>query len=164
MILTMSGSNKISRSTGKSGQGPSLILQPAFAGWASARQPSFVAPACLAEAREASEGWRARQDSNLQPDRYERRDNDRSCLRLEVPEEIMPDGSIALPDEHLASLHGIVEFLRRRKINFLLFELVEFIEDSAGAAKAKKIGCRLSAAAMLKVPKSLLYSASYVGR
>jgi hypothetical protein len=41
---------------------------------------------------------------------------------------------------------------------------VEFIEDSAGAAKAKKIGCRLSAAAMLKVPKSLLYSASYVGR
>ena len=31
-----------------------------------------MAPACLAEAREASEGWWARQDSNLQPDRYER--------------------------------------------------------------------------------------------
>jgi len=28
--------------------------------------------ACLAVAREASEGWWARQDSNLQPDRYER--------------------------------------------------------------------------------------------
>jgi hypothetical protein len=32
----------------------------------------FVARACLAEAGEASEGWWARQDSNLQPDRYER--------------------------------------------------------------------------------------------
>src|SRR5690242_6044470 len=32
----------------------------------------FVALACRAEAREASEGWWARQDSNLQPDRYER--------------------------------------------------------------------------------------------
>ena len=33
---------------------------------------SFAARACRAEAREASEGWWARQDSNLQPDRYER--------------------------------------------------------------------------------------------
>ena len=33
---------------------------------------SYVARACRAEAREASEGWWARQDSNLQPDRYER--------------------------------------------------------------------------------------------
>ncbi len=32
----------------------------------------FVALARLAEARDASEGWWARQDSNLQPDRYER--------------------------------------------------------------------------------------------
>src|SRR5690349_17855978 len=50
----------------------------AFALWASARQPSLAsrevcgALACQAEAREASEGWWARQDSNLQPDRYER--------------------------------------------------------------------------------------------
>ena len=33
--------------------------------------------ACLAVAREASEGWWARQDSNLQPDRYERESNAR---------------------------------------------------------------------------------------
>ncbi|BAR59279.1 hypothetical protein NK6_6125 [Bradyrhizobium diazoefficiens] len=33
-----------------------------------------MALARRAEAREASEGWWARQDSNLQPDRYERRD------------------------------------------------------------------------------------------
>src|SRR5438552_5831347 len=33
---------------------------------------TFVALARPAEAREASEGWWARQDSNLQPDRYER--------------------------------------------------------------------------------------------
>jgi hypothetical protein len=32
--------------------------------------------ACLAIAREASEGWWARQDSNLQPDRYERQNID----------------------------------------------------------------------------------------
>src|SRR5882762_7707533 len=35
-----------------------------------ALQPSELA--CRAVAREASEGWWARQDSNLQPDRYER--------------------------------------------------------------------------------------------
>ena len=51
---------------------------PAFAPGGSRRgslrplRLPFVAPACLAEAREASEGWWARQDSNLQPDRYER--------------------------------------------------------------------------------------------
>src|SRR3954453_8862946 len=44
---------------------------------ATARQPSLASDvnetACPAVAREASEGWWARQDSNLQPDRYERR-------------------------------------------------------------------------------------------
>jgi hypothetical protein len=56
--------------------------QSAFALRASARQPSLaslgcVARACLAEAREASEGWWARQDSNLQPDRCEGHNIDR---------------------------------------------------------------------------------------
>jgi hypothetical protein len=41
----------------------------AFALWATARQASLVA--CRAVAREASEGWWAREDSNLQPSGYE---------------------------------------------------------------------------------------------
>jgi hypothetical protein len=44
--------------------------QPAFAQW------GFGAAAFT---RFASEGWWARQDSNLQPDRYERQENSRSC-------------------------------------------------------------------------------------
>src|SRR3954451_13571782 len=49
--------------------------------------------ACPAEPREASEGWWARQDSNLQPDRYER-----PALTIELqapPRSALANGSAA---------------------------------------------------------------------
>ena len=50
---------------------------------------SAVAPARRAEAREASEGWWARQDSNLQPDRYER---PALTIELQAPPRGRPRG------------------------------------------------------------------------
>src|SRR5437899_11812908 len=73
---------------------------------ASARRPSLAslgiaALACQAVAREASEGWWARQDSNLQPDRYER---PALTIELQAPPR---SGRGARPATVLASFTGM---------------------------------------------------------
>src|ERR1700730_7520470 len=45
-----------------------------------------------------------------------------------VFEEIAPNDFVATPKEVLKSLHRIVELVRRAEIDFLIFQLVKFIE------------------------------------
>ena len=57
----------------------------------------------------------------------------------EVAEEVVPDDGIAQPKDVLVALHGVVKLFNRSEVDLLPFELVEFIEDRACAAKSVKI-------------------------